>query len=226
LGEGFSSCLGGSIFRIAVSAEMDAAAHSTLLLRSYFRRLKSAGEDLRSYYDFCNGTQPQPWNAGTLSIWKEAEAEARNLTLGTPEGDSELDKLLDSRLKGRSECVLIGGPPCQAYSIVGRVRNRGKVDYRAENDHRHFLYREYLRVLQKVRPAVFVMENVKGILSSKVGERQIFQEILLDLVDPDAAVTGQAGSLSSCYRIHSLTVPTQFRRGIPLGLAGQALRDG
>ena len=50
----------------------------------------------------------------------------------------------------------------------------GKKDYRPENDHRHFLYREYLRVLQNVRPAVFVMENVKGILSSKVKEAGSF----------------------------------------------------
>ena len=72
---------------------------------------------------------------------------------------------------------MIGGPPCQAYSIVGRSRNRGVKDYKAENDHRHFLYREYLNVIAEFRPAVFVMENVKGMLSSKVQERQLFEQL-------------------------------------------------
>ncbi|MCZ7655505.1 MAG: DNA cytosine methyltransferase [Rhodocyclaceae bacterium] len=84
--------------------------------------------------------------------------------------------------------VLIGGPPCQAYSLVGRARNKGNKDYRAEDDHRHFLYQEYLGVIQNYRPAVFVMENVKGILSSKVGSRRIFHDILKDLVDPNHAL--------------------------------------
>lgn len=215
LGEGFASYGDGQHFRIAVSAEMDPAAHSTLLLRSYYRRLKFAGEDLRTYYDFCNTGQSDPWTDRTLSLWNEAEGEARNLTLGTPEGDAELDRLLDARFKRASDCVLIGGPPCQAYSIAGRVRNRSKEDYSPEADHRHFLYREYLRVLQKVRPAVFVMENVKGILSSRVGGRRIFHDILQDLVDPDKAVTGIPGAQSSCYRIHSLVTPdVKFCRGM------------
>ncbi|MFD2882994.1 DNA cytosine methyltransferase [Pseudomonas lini] len=51
--------------------------------------------------------------------------------------------------------MLIGGPPCQAYSIVGRSRNQGKADYSAENDHRHFLYKEYLRIIKERKPAVF-----------------------------------------------------------------------
>ncbi|MBK7063420.1 MAG: DNA cytosine methyltransferase [Rubrivivax sp.] len=77
--------------------------------------------------------------------------------------------------------VLIGGPPCQAYSVVGRSRNRGTEGYKAENDQRHFLYREYLQVINEFRPAAFVMENVKGILSSRVSDRQIFETITADL---------------------------------------------
>lgn len=61
-----------------------------------------------------------------------------------------------------SDTILIGGPPCQAYSLVGRVRSRGKVGYVPEEDARHYLFREYIRVLDELRPAAFVMENVKG----------------------------------------------------------------
>lgn len=214
LGEGFASLDNGRAFRIIVSAEMDKAAHSTLHLRSYYRLLKASGMGLQVYYDFCNGTAPTPWSsAASGKLWDKAGEEALNITLGTPDGDRILDAALDSRLNRKTNCVLIGGPPCQAYSLVGRSRNLGKAKYRPEDDHRHFLYREYLRVLQNVRPAIFVMENVKGILSSKVGGRQIFHDILTDLVDPYAAL-GRKGSHGTTYRIHSLTTGRFFEKGI------------
>lgn len=63
-----------------------------------------------------------------------------------------------------------------------------------EEDKRHFLYREYLKLIQHYRPAVFVMENVKGILTSRVGGERIFHRILEDLVDPDEASGGAAAA--------------------------------
>lgn len=209
LGEGFSALDDGSAFRILVSAEMDKAAHQTLRLRAFYRLLKRQGpEALRAYYRFCNGITSTPWDDATASAWVEAGAEARCLTLGTTEGNADLENVLSSSGIGPARpWVLIGGPPCQAYSLVGRARNRGKADYRPEDDHRHFLYREYLRVIQKYRPAIFVMENVKGILSSEVGEQRIFHTILRDLADPDKAV-GEAPGTG--YRIHSLVVPEAF----------------
>ncbi|MFD1693568.1 DNA cytosine methyltransferase [Azotobacter chroococcum] len=95
--------------------------------------------------------------------------------------------------------MLIGGPPCQAYSIVGRARNQAKADYKAEDDHRHFLYKEYLRIIRERQPTVFVMENVKGILSAKVNDQRIFSNILRDLSDPHQALHkgGVASSTAS-----------------------------
>jgi DNA (cytosine-5)-methyltransferase 1 len=212
LGEGFSSLDDGHAFRTIVSAEMDPAAQATLRLRSYFRRIRFDDHDASAYYDFCHNEDHDPWNSRTASAWKESAEEARLITLGTVEGNTLLDSILSIRLKKATECVLIGGPPCQAYSLVGRSRNIGKADYRPEDDHRHFLYREYLRVIHRYRPAVFVMENVKGILSSKVGGQKIFNSILTDLVDPEKALTGHKGKRSASYRIHSLVAPTQFTR--------------
>ena len=214
LGEGFVSLDDGKTFRIVVSAETDPAAHQTLCLRSYFRRTKPHSKDIRTYYDFCNGLSDMPWNSCTTNAWHEASKEARLLTLGDPASNDELDSLLDERLRSTSDCVLIGGPPCQAYSLAGRARNRGILAYRAEDDHRHFLYLEYLRIIQRYRPAVFVMENVKGILSSRVGERAIFKEILRDLADPDFALFGKKGKRSTKYRIYSLVAESSFESGM------------
>jgi DNA (cytosine-5)-methyltransferase 1 len=131
LGEGFVSLDDGKTFRIVVSAETDPAAHQTLCLRSYFRRTKPHSKDVRAYYDFCNGLSDMPWNSCTTNAWHEASKEARLLTLGDPASNDELDSLLDERLRSTSDCVLIGGPPCQAYSLAGRARNRGILAYRA-----------------------------------------------------------------------------------------------
>lgn len=144
LGEGFSSIGNGDVFKILVSAEMEASAHKTLKLRSFYRILKRRGaSSLNSYYRFCNGESATEWDANTLDAWKEADQEARCITLGSEEGNLELNTILDkNKLSRQKPWVLIGGPPCQAYSLVGRARNRGKADYCAEDDHRHFLYKE------------------------------------------------------------------------------------
>lgn len=209
LGEGFSSVNDGKSFRIIVSAEMDASAHETLRLRAFYRILRRKGKvALRSYYRYCNGGATQPYDDSNSMEWEQAGKEARQITLGSVDGNKELDQILQKEgINSKQDWVLIGGPPCQAYSLVGRARNKGKADYKAEEDHRHFLYKEYLRIIQQYRPAVFVMENVKGILSSKVKDQFIFHTILRDLANPDRALKKKPGL---GYRIHSLVVPTVF----------------
>lgn len=213
LGEGFTRLDGGATFRIAVSAEMEPNAHATLTLRAFFRHAKTNGDEaaLAAYYSFCNGIDiTHPRDACPI-LWKLAQSEARQLTLGDAASNEELDRILDTKKLRRESTVLIGGPPCQAYSLVGRARNRGTIGYVAESDHRHYLYREYLRVLANIQPAVFVMENVKGIISSTVGGRKIFYDILADLRDPVKATTGRIGPK---YVIRSLVAPAAFTAGM------------
>ena len=66
---------------------------------------------------------------------------------------------------------------------------------------RNFLYREYLRMLVATRPAVFVMENVKGLLSTKIKGHPIFESILTDLQQPQDYMNGLIGPK---YRVYSL----------------------
>lgn len=58
--------------------------------------------------------------------------------------------------------IIIGGPPCQAYSIAGRVRDENGM----RNDYRNYLFEHYLNVVDRYKPKVFVFENVPGILSA------------------------------------------------------------
>lgn len=215
LGEGFASLndekTDSKIFSIAVSAEMETSAHQTLALRSFFRYAKNDPKALDAYYDFCNHDNAQHPSKSLPLTWNEVTAEARKLTLGNLADNLELDKIIKSKNLKEEDTVLIGGPPCQAYSLVGRSRNMGNSAYIPEDDHRNFLYREYLRILHKAKPAIFVMENVKGILSAKVGGRQVFHDILRDLTDPGKALGEDTGLQ---YTLHSLVMPVKFEPGM------------
>lgn len=204
LSEGFARATSAR-FDIAVSIEKDGMAFETLQLRAAHRALARSGLATRATWSRWDAILSEsPWNiafemlrdSGDLAIeaaCNAARRESWHLEMG-PRNRAEVSQGVRQRLKpfmkGQSlpdNIVLIGGPPCQAYSIVGRSRNKGTEGYRAERDHRHFLYREYLHVISEFRPAAFVMENVKGILSSRVSDRQIFETITADLKRPDLA---------------------------------------
>ena len=69
--------------------------------------------------------------------------------------------------------IIIGGAPCQAYSIAVRVRD----EHGMKNDYRNYLFESYLKVVKRYNPKVFVFENVPGILSAQPGERPIIEII-------------------------------------------------
>jgi DNA (cytosine-5)-methyltransferase 1 len=77
----------------------------------------------------------------------------------------------------------------------------GRADF--EEDERHFLYLEYLKIIADHAPPVFVMENVKGLLSAKVGGAAVIDRIIADLAHPGAALRGARSGLR--YRLYSLT---------------------
>lgn len=218
LGEGFSRFMDGKAFQIMLSAEMDEHAHQTLQLRSFYRHAKlgaangdkEAQKALDSYYAWCNGESEHNPLEGDSPIVRKVKDEALRVTLGTPEGNATVDEILRRKLLKHTKKVLIGGPPCQAYSLVGRSRNKGKRNYQPEKDHRHFLYKEYLRILAKVEPDVFVMENVKGILSAKVNGHLIFESIIEDLSFPTRALGGKS---DLHYKIRPLILPDAHTSG-------------
>ncbi len=185
LGEGFSA-LEGNQFRIAISIEMERTAHNTLLLRSFFRQFPK-GHAPSEYYDYVRGNLPlDELQTAYPCEWEQAERESWRAELGA-EDHAQVRARLDEALGtacNTGDAVLLGGPPCQAYSLVGRSRMKSVGGAKFESDRRHVLYREYLKILADHAPSAFVMENVKGLLSSKHGGEQIFQRILTDLRKP------------------------------------------
>lgn len=150
-------------FDIHVSIEKDPVAHRTLSLRALFRSFP-VGRVPASYYQYIRGeiSREQLESDPAVSPYVEkAYSEARCAELGKDD-HSEIDSWIREGLAGAKDWVLIGGPPCQAYSLAGRARMRGSNPKEFEADKRHFLYREYLRIIKEFSPSVFVMENVKG----------------------------------------------------------------
>ncbi len=200
LAEGFSSFSpkkSDNGFEISLSVEMEYSAWRTLRLRAFTRQF--GGQLPPEYYDYVSGKLGRSPEDTLFEIYPEeaskANEEAMQFTLGK-DSNRQLFKAIRNELNHETKWVLIGGPPCQAYSLVGRARNKGVKDYRAEDDPRHFLYKEYLKILKKFRPSVFVMENVKGILSAKVNGGLVFHRIIADIE-------------KSGYRIYSLVKPQQ-----------------
>jgi len=185
LGEGFASLDvdGHSPFHIGISVEKEASAHRTLWLRAFLREHQARHGALpQAFIDFHAGLTDEPdWNEVDAHAWSRAEAEARRLELGIEDASEAIDDTISALRRDHDDTILIGGPPCQAYSLVGRARSKGKVGYVPEEDERHYLFREYISVLDRLRPAAFIMENVKGMLSSTIESRLVFEMLMEDL---------------------------------------------
>ena len=203
LGEGFALHLderGSSRFRAAVSIECDEFSHQTLLLRHFFRHfpLDEAPED---YYSYLQGGLSLPeLFAKHPQAGDEAMQSALKISLG-PESHSKVRRLIKSRLGNAAKWALVGGPPCQAYSLMGRARMGSQPDF--DQDKRHTLYLEYLRIIADHQPPVFVMENVKGLLSATIEGKSAINRIVRDLSRPCSAIRSAPRDLG--YRLYSLT---------------------
>ena len=82
-------------------------------------------------------------------------------------------KGLDNLIGDNKIDVIIGGPPCQAYSIAGRIRDKDGM----KNDYRNYLFESYLKVVDRYKPKFFVFENVPGILSASPDGEPIIERI-------------------------------------------------
>lgn len=202
LGEGFASTLDDKQrrrFRSVVSIERDAFPHQTLLLRHFFRYFRD-GEVPEDYYDFlADRISKAELFARHPVAHAHAMRSALRISLGR-ETHAEVRCIIQDRLQANELWALVGGPPCQAYSLVGRSRMMGRPGF--EKDERHTLYLEYLRIIADHRPPVFVMENVKGLLSATIAGTSAISRIAQDLSKPATAIPDAPADLT--YKLYSL----------------------
>jgi DNA (cytosine-5)-methyltransferase 1 len=237
LAEGFSSVRdddGSRVFEIALSVEKEPSAFSTLRLRSFVRQFQKIPVE---YYQYLAGEISHGELIARFPVaWLAAQSETMMLELGTPEAQAVIDPVLDKlRSDEDHQTILIGGPPCQAYSLVGRARNKGIEGYVASEDKRHFLYKEYIRIIERLKPVAFVMENVKGMLSANVDGESIFERVLSDLKAaggrPDSYVlvplvlANNATISRHVIRSEDFGIPQKRHRVILVGLRADCVVD-
>jgi len=81
---------------------------------------------------------------------------------------------IENAVKGQEVDIIIGGPPCQAYSSLGRAKDENAM----QDDPRNYLFESYVKVLNKYLPKFFVFENVTGMLTAKINGEHIVNKIV------------------------------------------------
>lgn len=145
--------------------EADSHACQTLKTRTAYWNLKKA-DKLNIYYDYLLK------KISTEELLKLANIDAEHEIINKPISQENMKDIYNDisinmkRQNVKKIDVIIGGPPCQAYSVVGRARMKESV----KDDHRNFLYKFYVDFLNKYKPKMFVFENVPGLRSAGGGE--------------------------------------------------------
>ena len=148
-------------FRPVAHVEMDKAACNTLKTRIAFHYLKSNNKS-EIYYSYLKGEIKR------ADLYRQIPDQLLksviNLPIG-PDNNETIFQLISEQLNGEEVDLIIGGPPCQAYSLVGRARSADGM----KSDPRNHLYIEYAAFLERYQPKFFVFENVLGLKSAKDG---------------------------------------------------------
>ena len=144
--------------------EMNKYACDTLRSRMAYHYLKQHNR-LEEYIKYLK--EKQEGESGQ-KLWENVPDEVIDSVINKEISDETLADIFIKvdKLKGNKQVdFIIGGPPCQAYSIVGRARDPKNM----KKDPRNFLYKYYLQFLKRYEPKMFVFENVPGILSAQNG---------------------------------------------------------
>ena len=149
-------------FNPIAHVEMNKQACDTLITRVAYYYLKSKGLE-NVYHQYLKE------EISRTELLKNIPSSYLNSVINTEISDKTIKNIFSKireQLKNKEVDVIIGGPPCQAYSIVGRARDPKNM----EDDPRNHLYKHYVKFLKEFNPKMFVFENVPGILSAKNGE--------------------------------------------------------
>jgi DNA (cytosine-5)-methyltransferase 1 len=148
-------------FNPIAHVEMDLAASYTLKTRAAYHYLRDNGkEDIYFAYLQKKLTRNE--------LYSFLPADILSSVINFPIGkdfNSTIHKAITKQSKGQKIDFIIGGPPCQAYSLVGRARSEDGM----KNDPRNFLYVQYAKYLEEYNPRFFVFENVMGLHSANGG---------------------------------------------------------
>lgn len=149
-------------FNPIAHVEMNKDACDTIKTRTAYHWLKENGQS-EIYYDYLKSE-----TKNKEELWKKVPENLINSVINKEISEKSLPEIfevIDRELGDKEVDVIIGGPPCQAYSVAGRARD----PHGMKKDQRNFLYKYYVEFLKRYQPKMFVFENVPGILTAKNG---------------------------------------------------------
>lgn len=194
---GFSEGFERAGFEPIAHIEVDPAACFTLKTRLAYHYL-TKNDKIFTYIQYLSGTI----NREQLYSHVPSHILQSVINLSISDKNNPIIFQLIDELKGDNKIdVIVGGPPCQAYSLVGRARDKNGM----KGDHRNFLYIQYGRFLKKYSPKVFIFENVIGLLSAEKGKyfkdiKQYFK-CLGYIVEPVIINANEFGVLQNRRRV-------------------------
>ncbi|WP_282116181.1 DNA cytosine methyltransferase [Cellulophaga baltica] len=148
-------------FKPIAHIEIDEAACYTLKTRAAFHYLKKKNLS-ENYNSYLKG------EINRVELYKNLPPRIIKSVINKSicvENNEEIFKKIDSKLNNKEVDLIVGGPPCQAYSLAGRARSENNM----KKDPRNFLYVQYANYLEKYNPKMFVFENVLGLKSAGGG---------------------------------------------------------
>ncbi|MFO7881462.1 MAG: DNA cytosine methyltransferase [Kosmotogaceae bacterium] len=218
LSEGFKQ----AGFDVIAQVEMNKWAIETLRTRQLYYGLKELNK-IHMYHEYVTGRIERE---KILKKFKKLEKiiSFRAIDIAFKPGNFEsIFKKIDLSIqfhKVSKVNVLLGGPPCQSFSLVGRSRD----PFRMENDERHTLYKYYLKILEYLKPDFFVFENVPGLFTAKTNSGNTFEKLLYDLstLNPSYKIIPNLDNLHSKpheYLLNSVDfgIPQRRKRIILIG---------
>lgn len=159
-------------FNPIAHVEMNKDACDTLRTRTAYHWLRENGKE-NLYVDYLKNSERKK-----EELWSKVPQHLIESVINKEISEKTLPEIfnqIDGELQGKTIDLIIGGPPCQAYSVVGRARDPNGM----KDDPRNFLYKYYVEFLKKYKPKMFVFENVLGILSASNG---VFLKDIFDAV--------------------------------------------
>ena len=160
-------------FNPIAHVEMDPAACFTLKTRMVYHSLKE-NDNLDQYADYLNG------DINRTEFYSLVPDTVINSVIDSEIGEDTLPDIfrrINNLMGSQKVDLIIGGPPCQAYSHIGRARCPNKM----KGDPRNNLYLFYAEFLKKYKPKYFVFENVPGLLSATDEEDNSYLELMKDI---------------------------------------------
>lgn len=150
----------------------------------------------------------------TEELLKGSWSEDTISTYGKTNSSIIAEKGIDGFIGNQKVDLIIGGPPCQAYSIAGRAQDPNSM----KNDYRNYLFESFVKVVDHYRPKVFVFENVPGILSAKPGDRYVIDRICEAFDKIGYEIRNPQAMSKSIYSSADFGVPQERRRVIIFGV--------